>query len=70
MYHWLYEGPVYEFDTMVVEKWKATTYAVSEAKALSNLAYRFKRKRGKSPDTKIKLPGKLKVYVGKDEYDD
>ena len=56
-----YEGPVLEFDKVVANKWSGTTYAVSEAKARSNLAYQFKRDNNKIPRTKITLPGKIKV---------
>lgn len=56
-----YEGPVLEFDKIVANKWSGTTYAVSEAKARSNLAYQFKRDNNKIPRTKITLPGKIKV---------
>lgn len=56
-----YAGPVLEFDKIVTNCWQAQTYAVSEAKARSNLAYQFKRENGKVPRTKIALPGKIKV---------
>lgn len=54
-----YSGPVLEFDRIVANNWKAQTYATSEAKARSNLAYRFKKDNGKVPRTKITLPGKI-----------
>ena len=38
---------------------KATTVAPTEAKAKSNLAYRYKKENGLMPNTKITLPGKL-----------
>ena len=40
-------------------RWKATTVAPTEAKAKSNLAYRYKKENGLMPNTKITLPGKL-----------
>lgn len=43
MNRYVYDGPVMEFDTCVTRRWKASTYAVSEKKAKSNLAYRFKK---------------------------
>ena len=54
-----YDGPVLEFDKIVTNHWQAQTYATSEAKARSNLAYQFKKINGKVPNTKITLPGKL-----------
>jgi hypothetical protein len=56
-----YNGPVLEFDKIVTNHWNAQTYATSEAKARSNLAYQFKKINGKVPRTKITLPGKLVV---------
>lgn len=56
-----YAGPVLEFDKIVTNNWHGQTYAVSEAKARSNLAYQFKRENGKVPRTKITLPGKIIV---------
>ena len=54
-----YDGPVYAFDTLIANHWKAETYAVSEAKARCNLAFQFKRDTGRVPRTKITLPGKI-----------
>lgn len=54
-----YNGPVLEFDRIVTDRWEAQTYATSEAKARSNLAYQFKRETGRVPRTKITLPGKI-----------
>ena len=54
-----YSGPVLEFDRIVSNDWRAQTYASSESKARSNLAYRFKMENGKVPRTKITLPGKI-----------
>lgn len=56
-----YDGPVLEFDKIVANHWKAETYAVSEAKARSNLAFQFKRDTGRVPRSKITLPGKIVV---------
>lgn len=54
-----YDGPVREFDRIVANHWQAQTYAVSEAKARSNLVYQFKKSTGRVPRTKITLPGKI-----------
>lgn len=54
-----YDGPVLEFDKIVANHWKGQTYAVSEAKARSNLVFQFKKETGRVPRTKITLPGKI-----------
>ena len=63
MKQYSYVGPVLEFGKVITNQWKAETYAVSESKARSNLAYRFKKENNKTPATKITLPGKI-VAVG------
>lgn len=61
-YHqYSYNGPVMEFDRCVANRWKGSTYAPSEKKAKSNLAYQFKKETGKVPRAKITLPGKLTI---------
>lgn len=59
MKQYSYDGPVMEFNTCIANYWKASTYAISENKARSNLAYQFKKKNNKMPNAKITLPGKL-----------
>lgn len=54
-----YNGPVLEFDKIIANHWQGQTYAVSEAKARTNLAYQFKIETGRVPRTKITLPGKI-----------
>lgn len=54
-----YSGPVEEYGRCIANHWTATTYAVSEKKARSNLTYQFKKKFGKSPGSKITLPGEI-----------
>ena len=54
-----YDGPVTEFDRVVCSRWKATTYATSENKARSNLAYRFKKENNRVASAKVTLPGKI-----------
>lgn len=59
-FHWYaYSGPVMEFDICIASNWKASTYAISEEKARSNLAYRFKKQNNRNPNAKIILPGKI-----------
>lgn len=50
-----YEGPVWRFDRIIEKTWVAVTYANSKKKALSNLAYRYKRNKGLGPEAYIKL---------------
>lgn len=54
-----YDGPVLEFERIVANHWHGQTYAVSEAKARTNLAFQFKRDTGRVPRTKITIPGKI-----------
>ena len=54
-----YDGPVLAFDKIVANHWKASTYAVSEAKARCNLAHQFKKETGREPRSTITIPGKL-----------
>lgn len=54
-----YDGPVKEFDDIISSRWQATTYAVSEKKARSNLVYRYKKEHKKTPNAMIKLTGKI-----------
>lgn len=64
-FEYSYEGPVMEFDKIVANNWKSSTVATSEAKARSNLAYQFKKQFGKTPNSKITLPGKIKQLVAR-----
>lgn len=59
MHQYSYEGPVKEFDTIINPRWKATTYAPSEAKARSNLTYQYKSAHNKDVGCKITLTGKI-----------
>lgn len=63
---YLYDGPVMEFDNCVANRWTASTRAVSEKKARSNLTYQFKKKNNRLPGTKIVLPGKISLVSGKE----
>ena len=47
------------FDTCVSDRWIATTYAVSKAKARSNLTYQAKKYLGKVQNTGVTLPGEI-----------
>jgi hypothetical protein len=56
-----YKGPVCEFGRVIASMWTAETSAPSSKKALSNLAFQFKRDNNKIKTAKITLPGKLTV---------
>lgn len=59
MKQFLYEGPIMVFNTCAASNWRGVTYAVSEDKARSNLAYQAKKLLGKAPYAQVTLPGKL-----------
>ena len=59
MERYRYEGPVKEFDRIVNENWSGETMAVSEEKARSNLAFRYKKSTGRAAASKISLPGRI-----------
>lgn len=63
---YLYDGPVKEFDTCIVNRWTASTRAISEKKARSNLTYQFKKKNNRLSGTKIILPGKISLVSEKE----
>lgn len=56
---YVYDGPVMAFDHCIQNRWKGETIAESENKALSNLAYQWKKTNNYIAKTKIVLPGKL-----------
>lgn len=60
-YHeYVYEGPVKEFERVITNNWSSRTFAPSEKKARSNLAYQFKKQFGKVAAIKITLPGVIR----------
>lgn len=61
---YVYEGPVYVYDTKVVEYWKGTTWAQSGPKAIANLKYRFRNSYIVSRTAPMSLPGTLTVVGG------
>lgn len=63
---YFYEGPVLEFEKVVANNWTSKTLAESEKKARCNLAYQFKMQSGKTPRSKITIPGKLTIIEGDD----
>ena len=57
MNQYTYDGPVMNFGTCISDQWHGTTYAVSEKKARSNLAYQFKKNNNRITGSRITLPG-------------
>lgn len=56
-----YRGAVYAFDSLVAVHWEASTWAISEAKAVANLKYRFRQSAGMVNHTPITFSGRLIV---------
>ena len=54
-----YSGPVMLFDKCIAYIKNAETIAPSEAKARSNIAYRWKKENGYGPNQKITLQGHM-----------
>lgn len=61
MNRYIYDGPVLEFDRVISSNWHGETMANSLYKAKSNLSYRFKKETGRISNSKITLPGEMKV---------
>lgn len=64
---YFYDGPVLEFERIIAERWSASTRAVSEKKARCNLAHQFKIQYGRTPQSKISIPGKLTIIEGDEQ---
>lgn len=56
-----YDGPVMFFNKCITGNWKSVTFAPTEAKARSNLAYQAKKQMNLIAGTKVILPGKIKM---------
>ena len=59
MNEYYYCGPVKAFDKYVSNQWRASTFAVSEAKAKSNFMHQYKMEHNLSRNAKIELVGKI-----------
>lgn len=59
MHKYVYNGPVEEYDDCIRRRWKSQTFAVSEKKARSNLAYQWKKANNLDPRTRVTLPGQV-----------
>lgn len=53
-----YDGPVYYFGKIHSQNYKASTYAVSQRKAISNLAFRYKDNNNFNSTANIRLDPK------------
>lgn len=69
LHHYIYSGAVLSHGKLISDKWTAYTYAPSESKARSNLAYRFKREHGYLPNARIELVGAVKEVRDTKRYD-
>ena len=67
MNQYTYDGPVIAFDRCIAHRWRASTYAISESKARSNLTYQFKKQNDIVASYKISLPGKITMVENKQE---
>lgn len=74
MTRWHYKGPIMIFDQIVSEDWEAYTYADTEKKAKSNFIFQAKMMLGRTPGSKLALPGRLTPTNGvkskKNVYED
>lgn len=61
MNRYSYKGPVLEYGRLLADDFTAETYAVSAAKAKSNIAYQFKKQTGRGASSKITLTGKVMI---------
>ena len=61
MHEYVYEGPVFQFNQMIMERWTGRTMATTEKKAKSNLVYQFKKQYNRLPTAQISLPGKITI---------
>lgn len=59
-YKYQYDGPVMVFGTYR-GTFKGETFANSDARAKSNIAYQVKQKMKIAANAKVELPGKLKI---------
>lgn len=58
-----YEGAVYAFGELASAHWKASTWAISPKKAITNLKYRFRIDNNYSYRTPLEMPGALRTNI-------
>lgn len=62
---YIYEGPVMQFNKVIQDIYRNGTQAISEARALANLQFSYKRKKKMSSNAKIQLDGRyLRIEEG------
>lgn len=59
MNEYYYCGPVKAFGDYISNQWRASTFAVSEAKAKSNFMYQYKMEHNLPRTAKVELVGKI-----------
>ena len=60
MIKYSFSGQVYIFYSQLAERhWTGETYAKSEAKAITNLKYQYRKANGLSMNTPVDLEGRL-----------
>lgn len=59
---YFYDGPVLRFNTIIANRWRASTYAVSEKEAMRNLVFRFKKENGLEKTAKVSFVGSVHYY--------
>lgn len=59
-YWYIYDGPVKIFGKTVNSNWHGVTIAETEAKAMSNLKYLYRKNTGRAKTIPIGLPGVLR----------
>lgn len=59
-----YTGPVTYFNVCVANKWTSETHANSPEKAMSNLAYQYKKQNNLNAMSSIKLDKKYLKEIG------
>lgn len=60
MYRYVFDGQVSESGHLITNHWHGETWANSEEKARTNLAYQFKRSSNRPAVAKITLHGNVK----------
>lgn len=61
LHKYIYEGPVFKFDFLVVRNFKTETMAPTIAKARSNFKHQVKKLLGLMPNARVELPGRITI---------
>ena len=60
MNKYVYDGQVSEYGRLIQQNWHGETWANSESKAKTNLAFQFKKATGRPSMAKITLNGQIR----------